>query len=77
MSSVRVRTVGDIAELASLYADPPAGVRANTIFSADGAAAFAGHAGPLSSLTDQQLLRILRGFADVVLVGAGTARAEN
>lgn len=73
----RVGTVADIAELASFYADPPPGVRANMIFSADGAAAFAGRAGPLSCPTDQQLLRILRGFADVVLVGAGTARAEN
>ncbi|WP_082970405.1 pyrimidine reductase family protein [Mycobacterium sp. E2989] len=73
----RVGTVAGITELASFYADPPQGVRANMIFSADGAAAFAGRAGPLSCPTDQQLLRILRGFADVVLVGAGTARAEN
>lgn len=75
--SVRVGAVGDITELASFYADPPDGVRVNMIFSADGAAAFAGRAGPLSCPTDQHLLRILRGFADVVLVGAGTARAEN
>ena len=73
----RVGAVGDIAELASFYADPPPGVRANMIFSADGAAAFTGRAGPLSCPADQRLLRILRGFADVVLVGAGTARAEN
>ncbi len=73
----RVGAVGDATELASYYADPPAGVRANMIFSADGAAAFGGRAGPLSCPTDQHLLRILRGFADVVLVGAGTARAEN
>ncbi len=75
--SLRVGAVGDITELASFYADPPDGVRANMIFSADGAAAFGGRAGPLSCPTDQHLLRILRGFADVVLVGAGTARAEN
>ncbi|OBI51461.1 pyrimidine reductase family protein [Mycobacterium sp. E787] len=74
---VQVGAVGDVTELASHYADPPAGVRANMIFSADGAAAFGGRAGPLSCPTDQHLLRILRGFADVVLVGAGTARAEN
>ncbi len=73
----RVGTVADIAELASFYADPPQGVRANMIFSADGAAAFGGRAGPLSCPIDQQLLKILRGLADVVLVGAGTARAEN
>lgn len=75
--SPRVGAVGDITELASFYADPPDGVRANMIFSADGAAAFGGRAGPLSCPTDQRLLKILRGFADVVLVGAGTARAEN
>ncbi|MCV7381675.1 hypothetical protein BST11_22595 [Mycobacterium alsense] len=77
MPSARVGAVGDVTELASAYADPPPGVRANMIFSADGAAAFGGRAGPLSCPTDQRLLRILRGFADVVLVGAGTARAEN
>ncbi|WP_395309109.1 pyrimidine reductase family protein [Mycobacterium sp. AMU20-3851] len=70
-------TVDTVTDLAAFYAEPPEGVRANMIFSADGAAAFAGRAGPLSNAVDQQLLRILRGFADVVLVGAGTARAEN
>jgi riboflavin biosynthesis pyrimidine reductase len=72
-----VAEVGGITELARFYADPPLGVRANMIFSADGAAGFAGRAGPLSNPVDQELLRIMRGFADVVLVGAGTARAEN
>lgn len=73
----RMATVGDITELASYYAEPPQGVRVNMIFSADGAATFGGRVGPLSGEIDQQLLEILRGFADVVLVGAGTARAEN
>lgn len=73
----RVGTVADVTELASFYAAPPRGVRVNMIFSADGAAAFGGRAGPLSCPTDQRLLALLRGFADVVLVGAGTARAEN
>jgi riboflavin biosynthesis pyrimidine reductase len=73
----RVGAVHDIAELASFYSEPPQGVRVNMIFSADGAATFGGRAGPLSSETDQQLLKILRGFADVVLVGAATARAED
>lgn len=72
-----VAEVGGLADLAQFYAVPPHGVRANMIFSADGAAAFAGRAGPLSNPVDQELLRTLRGFADVVLVGAGTARAEN
>ncbi|GFG64920.1 hypothetical protein MKUB_24100 [Mycobacterium kubicae] len=73
----RVGVVSGIDELAAHYAEPPDGVRANMIFSADGAAAFGGRAGSLSCPTDQRLLRLLRAFADVVLVGAGTARAEN
>ncbi|WP_197283824.1 pyrimidine reductase family protein [Mycobacterium sp. Marseille-P9652] len=77
MNGPRVGVVGGIADLAPYYDDPPDGVRVNMIFSADGAAAFGGRAGPLSNPTDQELLRTLRGYADVVLVGAGTARAEN
>jgi len=59
------------------YRPAPKGLRANMIFSADGAAAFAGRAGPLSTPADYRLLLALRAYADVVLVGAGTARAEN
>jgi riboflavin biosynthesis pyrimidine reductase len=73
----QIGAVAGIEELESCYCDPPDGVRANMIFSADGAAAFGGQAGPLSCPTDQQLLGTLRSLADVVLVGAGTARAEN
>ncbi len=69
--------VGGIAELQRFYSDPPHGVRANMIFSVDGAASMHGRAGPLSGPLDHQLLLALRGYADVVLVGAGTARAEN
>jgi riboflavin biosynthesis pyrimidine reductase len=63
-------------ELVALYRDPPDGVRVNMIMSLDGAAAFGGVAGPLSDATDQGLLLALRAYADVVLVGAGTVRAE-
>lgn len=59
------------------YRPAPPGLRANMIFSADGAAAFQGRAGRLSAPADYQLLLALRAYADVVLVGAGTARAEN
>jgi riboflavin biosynthesis pyrimidine reductase len=69
--------VNDIVELARYYDAPPDGVRANMIFSVDGAASFDGRAGPLSDSLDQRLLLALRGFSDVVLVGAGTVRAEN
>lgn len=64
------------AGLAELYRDAPDGVRVNMIMSLDGAAAFRGVAGPLSNPCDQKLLLTLRGYADVVLVGAGTVRAE-
>ncbi|BBZ36191.1 pyrimidine reductase family protein [Mycolicibacterium confluentis] len=71
-----VEILTDSTGLREFYRDAPFGVRANMIFSADGAAAFAGRAGPLSCPADQRLLVELRGYADVVLVGAGTARAE-
>lgn len=64
------------AELPERYRDAPDGVRVNMILSLDGAAAFHGLVGPLSDPCDQNLLMGLRAFADVVLVGAGTARAE-
>lgn len=58
------------------YRPAPEGLRANMIFSADGAAGFRGRAGPLSCPADHRLLVALRAYADVVLVGAGTARTE-
>jgi riboflavin biosynthesis pyrimidine reductase len=70
-------TVTEGALLHEFYRDAPRGVRANMIFSADGAAAFSGRAGPLSCPSDQRLLCDLRAYADVILVGAGTVRAEN
>lgn len=65
-----------LSDLPQHYSDAPDGVRVNMILSVDGAAAFHGLAGPLSNHCDQSLLRALRGYADVVLVGAGTVRAE-
>ena len=44
--------------------------------SADGAATYRGRVGPLTGPADQELLYALRALADVVLVGAGTVRAE-
>ncbi|GJF10182.1 hypothetical protein NGTWS1803_16530 [Mycolicibacterium cyprinidarum] len=76
MTDVRTLTGDDVAEDFG-YRPAPPGVRANMIFSADGAAGFQGRAGPLSCPADQQLLLALRAYADVVLVGAGTARAEH
>src|SRR5215472_16153953 len=43
----------------------------------DGAAAVDGRARGLSSEADEQVFAMLRALADVILVGAGTARAEH
>jgi riboflavin biosynthesis pyrimidine reductase len=66
-------------DLAGLYAYPSSGrpwVRANMVTSADGAATIRGRSAGLSGDADRSLFALLRSLADVVLVGAGTARAE-
>lgn len=69
-------------ELAGLYAYPspvPAAgyVRANMVTTVDGAVAGSdGLSGSISSPADRAVFSLLRGLADVVLVGAGTAAAE-
>jgi riboflavin biosynthesis pyrimidine reductase len=47
------------------------------IASVDGATALAGRSGGLGNRTDQAVFHAVRNLADVVLVGAGTARAEH
>lgn len=70
------------AALAALYAYPEPGapparwLRANMVASLDGAATVAGRSGGLSGEADEQVFAMLRAHADVILVGAGTARAE-
>jgi riboflavin biosynthesis pyrimidine reductase len=70
------------AALAGLYAYPGLGapparwLRANMVESMDGAATVAGRSGGLSGQADEQVFAMLRALADVILVGAGTARAE-
>lgn len=60
------------------YGDEPADfLRINFVASADGACSLDGRAGGLGSLTDQQVLRLLRARSDGILVGSGTARAES
>lgn len=67
----------DLLGLAEAYAYPRARwLRANFVASADGAAYLDGRSGGLSSGGDMQIFGILRVLADVVLVGAGTARVE-
>ena len=68
-------------ELAELYGYPDGldrpWVRVNFVSSADGAAAAGGLSEGLSSAADKRLFGLLRELAEVVLVGAGTVRAEN
>lgn len=67
--------------LAGLYAYPQQAavrpwVRANMVSSADGAAWIMGRAAGLSGPADRTVFAVLRSLADVILVGAGTARTE-
>ncbi len=68
-------------DLASAYAYPDAltvpFVRVNFVSSVDGAVSVDGRSGGLQTPADQQLFGLLRQLCDVVLVGAGTARAED
>jgi len=72
----------DPVDPAVLYGDlPPAGprptVRLNMIASIDGATAVGGVSGGLGGPADQAVFAALRSHADVVLVAAGTVRAEH
>lgn len=67
----------DLMALADAYAYPrERWLRANFVTSADGAAYIDGRSGGLSSAGDMRVFGLLRVLADVVLVGAGTARTE-
>ncbi|MEL4317421.1 dihydrofolate reductase family protein [Leifsonia sp. YIM 134122] len=66
-------------ELAAAYAlerrETPQ-VRMNFVVSLDGAATLDGRSGGLGDAEDQRVMSVLREAADVLLVGAGTVRAE-
>ena len=73
----------DPVDPADVYGDPPRagpggrpGVRLNMIASVDGATTVTGVSGGLGGAADHDLFALLRSLADVVLVAAGTARAE-
>jgi len=75
-----IRT-GDVVALAKIYAYPAAApaapwLRANMIESVDGAGSLNGRSGGLSGDADRTVFAVLRSLADVILVGAGTAKAE-
>jgi 5-amino-6-(5-phosphoribosylamino)uracil reductase len=52
-------------------------VRVNFVASADGAVSVAGRSAGLGSPADRRVFLLLRELADVLLVGAGTVRAED
>ncbi len=72
----------DDVDPAAVYADLPVNtrrpcVRLNMIVSVDGGTRWGGVSGALGGAADKALFSVLRSFADVVLVAAGTMRAEN
>jgi hypothetical protein len=76
-------TGGAAADLVRTYLDVERPARADRpwvvadfVVSPDGSVATGGRVGGLSSRSDQQVFHLLRAAGDVVLVGAGTVRAE-
>jgi riboflavin biosynthesis pyrimidine reductase len=71
----------DADELERLYAYPASDrpwLRVNFVSTLDGAASGSdGRSGTLGGDTDTQVFALLRSLADVIVVGAGTARAES
>jgi riboflavin biosynthesis pyrimidine reductase len=66
-----------LPDLLPLYAPgPERQVRGGMVLSADGGAGVDGRSGGLHTPADQAAFMVLRAHADVVLVGAGTARTE-
>ncbi|MDN3355103.1 pyrimidine reductase family protein [Actinomadura sp. DC4] len=75
---MRIFEPAGAADLAEAYAYPGDGpwLRANMVASADGAATHSGLTEGLGGPADRRLLSVLRALSDVVVVGAGTVRAE-
>ena len=74
-------TLVDPVDPVAVYGDLPVAegrpaVRLNMIASVDGATTLAGLSGGLGGRADQALFAVLRSLAEVVLVAAGTVRAE-
>ncbi|WP_406839336.1 pyrimidine reductase family protein [Streptomyces sp. AHU1] len=68
-----------LGELAEAYAYPGGRrpwLRANMVSTLDGAAQHDGRSQPISNATDMRIFGVLRGLADVVVVGAETVRQE-
>jgi riboflavin biosynthesis pyrimidine reductase len=70
--------VGEGSDLAEVYAVPRTPwLRVNFVATVDGAATGEdGRSGSINNEVDRQVFDLLRGQADVVVIGAGTARVE-
>lgn len=67
----------DVDALATHYAYPEVGaVRANMVTSVDGAVTLEGRSKGVSNAIDWTMFGLQRALADVIVVGAGTARTE-
>ncbi|MGW1065013.1 pyrimidine reductase family protein [Streptomyces aureus] len=69
----------ELGELAEAYAYPAVSspwLRANMVSTLDGAAQHEGRSQPISNAADMRIFGVLRGLADVVVVGAETVRQE-
>lgn len=69
-------TRAELFDAYALHARDGTRVRMNFVSSADGAVTLDGRSGALGGTTDRTLMQVLRAMADVVVVGAGTVRAE-
>lgn len=63
--------------LADLYAHPEGALRVNFVASVDGAVTVGGVSAGLDAPGDRTVFGLLRELADVILVGAGSVRAED
>lgn len=75
------KLISGTEQIVAAYAYPANGgapyVRANMVATVDGAAWGANHrSGTISSPPDREVFSVLRGLADVILVGSETARRE-
>jgi riboflavin biosynthesis pyrimidine reductase len=72
-------SIPDDEQLTAAYAppdEPARHLRMNFVASVDGAATVAGTSGGLATAGDSRIFDLLRDMCDVILVGAGTVRAE-
>lgn len=78
LTGLRPGTTLDPAALAAAYATPAVPwLRVNMVSTLDGAAAGAdGRTGSINNAADHRVFHLLRGTADAIVVGAGTARSE-